>query len=82
MGYICEARLEAGVDVWRDREPDAGCVLDGLLVAEDPGTVFRSGAMLDSLRSRDALNACASLDRKVLTADRSGVGCLVQFTPP
>lgn len=48
MGYICEARLDAGVEFWRDREPDAGCVLDGLLVTlgrGDSGTEFRSGAI-------------------------------------
>ena len=46
MGYIWEARLDAGVDVWRDSEPDAGCVLDGLLVTEDVGTEVASGAIV------------------------------------
>lgn len=48
MGCICEARLEAGVEFWRDSEPDAGCVPDGLLVTlgrGDTGTEFRSGAI-------------------------------------
>lgn len=46
---ICDARLETVVDVRRDSEPDAGCVLDGLLVLVgrgEPGTVFRSGAIV------------------------------------
>jgi hypothetical protein len=49
IGYICEARREAGVEVWWDSEPDVGCVPDGLLVTfgrGDAGTEFRSGAML------------------------------------
>jgi hypothetical protein len=43
IGYICEARREAGVEFWRDSEPD------GLLVTfgrGDTGTELRSGAML------------------------------------
>jgi hypothetical protein len=46
---ICDARLEPGVDVWRDSEPEAGCVPDALPVPAgrgDPGTVFRSGAIV------------------------------------
>jgi hypothetical protein len=49
MGYICDARREAGVELWRDSEPDAGCVPDGLPVTlgrGDAGTEFRSGAMV------------------------------------
>ena len=49
MGYICEVRLETDVDVWRDMGPEAGCVLDGLLVGVgrgDAGTEFRSGAIV------------------------------------
>jgi hypothetical protein len=45
----CDARLETVADVRRDSEPDAGCVLDGLLVMAgrgEPDTVFRSGAMV------------------------------------
>lgn len=63
MGYICEARLEAGVELWRDNEPDAGCVFDGLLVMfgrGDAGTeLFRSGAMLAVL----LLEMCLSVDQ-------------------
>jgi hypothetical protein len=43
MGYICEARREAGVEFWREREPE------GLLVAfgrGEAGTELRSGAMV------------------------------------
>jgi hypothetical protein len=42
MGYICEARREAGVEFWRESEPE------GLLVAfgrGDTGTEFKSGAI-------------------------------------
>lgn len=49
MGYIWEARLEAGVDVWRDSEPDAGWVVDGLLVTEDADTAFASGAIVGAM---------------------------------
>jgi hypothetical protein len=69
MGYIWEARLEAGVDVWRDSEPDAGCVLEGLLVLVgrgDPGTEFRSGAIFGSSGPSDA--PVALLDRVTLDA--------------
>jgi hypothetical protein len=58
MGYICEARREAGVEFWRESVPDAGCVVDGLLVTlgrGDAGTELRSGAMV--LKSR-SLTAC------------------------
>jgi len=51
MGYICEARREAGVELWRDSEPDGGCVPDGLLVTfgrADAGTELRSGAIVAS----------------------------------
>lgn len=46
MGDIWEARREAGVDVWRESEPEAGCVFDGLLVGEAPGTVVESRAIV------------------------------------
>jgi hypothetical protein len=63
IGYICEVRREPGVEFWRESgaavvefwresesEPDAGCVLDGLLVTlgrGETGTELRSGAMID-----------------------------------
>jgi hypothetical protein len=50
MGYICEVRREPAVEFWRESEPDAGCVLDGLLVTlgrGETGTELRSGAMID-----------------------------------
>jgi len=49
MGYICDVRLETDVDAWRESDPEAGCVLDGLLVGVgrgDAGTEFRSGAIV------------------------------------
>ena len=49
IGYICDVRLDAGVEFWREMDPDAGCVFDGLLVTfgrGDGGTEFRSGAMV------------------------------------
>jgi hypothetical protein len=60
MGYICEARREAGVEFWRESVPDADCMVDGLLVTlgrGDAGTELRSGAMV--LKSR-SLTACFS----------------------
>jgi hypothetical protein len=60
IGYICEVRREpavefwresgAVIEFWRESEPDAGCVLDGLLVTlgrGESGTELRSGAMID-----------------------------------
>lgn len=49
MRWICDALLEAGVEFWREREPEAGWVLDGLLVMfgrGEGGTELRSGAMV------------------------------------
>ncbi len=49
IGYICDARLDAGKEFWRDRDPDAGCVFDVLLLTigrGEGGTEFRSGAMV------------------------------------
>lgn len=54
MGDIWEARREAGVDVWRESEPEAGCVFDGLLVGEAPGTAVESRAIVASGGSHGA----------------------------
>jgi hypothetical protein len=48
MGYICEARREAGVEFWRELDVPV-CECDGLLVTlgrGDTGTEFKSGAIL------------------------------------
>lgn len=63
IGYICEARREAVVELWRDSEPDA--VPDGLLVMfgrGDAGTELRSGAIVASSCSlRVELVLCSGL---------------------
>jgi hypothetical protein len=53
MACICEVLREAVVEFWRDSEPEAGCVLDGLLVTlgrGETGMELRSGAMIDGAR--------------------------------
>ena len=62
MGDIWDARREAGVDVWRESEPEAGCVFDGLLVDEAPGTVVESRAIVDSGGSHGACGAVALVE--------------------
>lgn len=46
------------MDVWRDSEPDAGCVLEGLLVAEDPGALVGSGAIVDKYKLKQRVWVC------------------------
>lgn len=52
------------MELWRDSEPDAGCVPDGLLVMfgrGDTGTEFKSGAMVSEvLLPRVDVSQCLS----------------------